>query len=374
MAVSPPTVDHGGLPPLEHPLEEGWALPARWYSDEHVLRAEHERIFSRSWQLACRIEQVREPGSFAAGRVGHVPIVVVRDREGVLRGFVNVCRHRNHLVASGEGCRATLQCPYHAWTYALDGSLVRAPRSDREPGFDLADFSLLPVAVDTWGPWVFANPAADAAPLADTLAGVAELVAESGVGLDTLVFDRRVEWDYPVNWKNALENYLECYHCAVAHPGLAKVVDVDVDAYSLVERALSSSQFAEVRAGVLDGSRPAPYRPHGEVARAQYHWLWPNTTINIEPGRPNLSIDVTYPTAAGRSIGFTDYWFGPDVSDDEKDELFRFSQQVGHEDASLVEHVQAGLDSGMVPQGRILPHSEQLIGHFQRLVHDALTG
>jgi choline monooxygenase len=374
MAISPSTAGIHDLPPLEHPLEDGWALPARWYSEDSVLRAEHERIFARSWQFACRLEQVREPGSFVATRVGHVPIVVVRGRDGELRGFVNVCRHRNHLVAEGEGCRATLQCPYHAWTYGLDGALVKAPRSDSEPGFDMADFSLLPVSVDTWGPWVFANPAADAAPLAGTLDGVTELVAESGVGLDTLVFHTRVEWEIPVNWKNAVENYLECYHCAVAHPGLAKVVDVDVDAYELVERSVSSSQFADVREGVLDGTRAAPYRPVGEVARAQYHWLWPNTTINIEPGRPNLSLDVTFPTAAGRTVGITDYWFGPDVSETEKDEIFRFSQQVGQEDASLVASVQAGLDSGMVPQGRILPRSERLIGHFQRLVRDALTG
>jgi choline monooxygenase len=366
-------VGERALPALEHPLEEGWTLPAGWYSSPAVLEAEHERIFARSWQFACRAEQVARPGSFATGRLGHVPVVVTRGRDGELRGFVNVCRHRNHLVAEGDGCRATLQCAYHAWTYDLDGRLVKAPRSEREPGFDMADFSLLPVGVDTWGPWVFANPAADAAPLADTLAGVAELVAESGVGLDTLVFHRRVEWDISVNWKTAIENYLECYHCAVAHPGLAKVVDVDADAYELVERPLSSSQFADVRPGVRDGSRPAPYRPSGEVERAQYHWLWPNTTINIEPGRPNLSLDVTYPTATGRTIGLTDYWFGPGVRDEEKEEIFRFSQQVGQEDASLVASVQAGLASGMVPQGRILPLSEQLIGHFQRLVHDAVA-
>jgi choline monooxygenase len=374
MGIPASTAGLVDIPALEHPLEDGWTLPAGWYAAESVLRSEQERIFARSWQFACRLEQVREPGSYVAGRAGHVPIVVVRDKDGELRGFVNVCRHRNHLVAEGEGCRATLQCPYHAWTYGLDGTLVKAPRSEREPGFDAAAFSLLPVAVDTWGPWAFVNPAADAPPLADTLEGVPELVADSGVDLDRLVFHRRVEWEIPVNWKNAIENYLECYHCAVAHPGLAKVVDVDPDAYALVERPLSSSQFADVREGVLDGTRDVPYRPHGEVARAQYHWLWPNTTINIEPGRPNLSLDVTLPTATGRTVGFTDYWFGPDLGEEEIDEIFRFSQQVALEDASLVASVQAGLDSGMVPQGRLLPMSERLIAHFQRLVYDAVAG
>ena len=358
---------------LDSSLREGWTLPARWYGDPAVLELEHDRIFARSWQYAGRVAQLDAPGSFFAARAGHVPVVVVRDRDGGIRGFVNVCRHRGHLVASGEGCRATLQCPYHAWTYDLDGRLLRAPRSEREPGFDPDAFALLPIAVGTWGPWVFVNPDPDAAPLSELLDGVTELVEASGVGLDTLRFSRRVEWEMPANWKNALENYLECYHCAVAHPGLAKVVDVDVESYSLVQRPLSSSQFAAVREGVREGTVAAPYRAIGSVEGAQYHYLWPNTTINIEPGPPNLSMDVTIPSGTGTTIGFTDYYFGPDVTEAEAEEVLAFSQQVAAEDQSLVENVQAGLDSRMVPQGRLLLSSERLIAHFQRLVFDALS-
>ena len=146
------------IPAIENPIEEGWTLPAGWYADEAVWALERERIFGRTWQYAGRTEQVREPRSFFVSQAGPVPVVVVRDREGTLRGFVNVCRHRGHPVVSGEGCRETLQCPYHAWTYDLDGSLRRAPRAEREPGFDPTALSLRPVAVDTWGPFVFVNP------------------------------------------------------------------------------------------------------------------------------------------------------------------------------------------------------------------------
>ena len=121
---------------LSASLAAGWTLPATWYSDPGIHELEKERIFARAWQYVGRAEAVAEEGSFLAGRVGHIPVVVVRGRDAELRGFVNVCRHRAHLVADGEGCRSTLQCPYHAWTYDLDGSLLRAPRSDREAGFD----------------------------------------------------------------------------------------------------------------------------------------------------------------------------------------------------------------------------------------------
>jgi phenylpropionate dioxygenase-like ring-hydroxylating dioxygenase large terminal subunit len=357
---------------IARPLADGWTLPASWYSDPAILKLEHERIFTKSWQYVGHVDSVATPGSFLASQVGHVPVVIVRDNDGEVRGFVNVCRHRGHLVATGSGCRATLQCPYHAWTYGLDGTLRAAPRSEREPGFDPDAFSLLPISVDTWGPFVFANVDADAAPLAESIAGVPELVASSGVDLSSLKLRERVEWEMPANWKNSIENYLECYHCPTAHPSLSKVVDVDVDSYRLVERELSSSQFGSIRPSVYAEGADVPYVPRGEVEGAQYHFIWPNTTVNIEAGRTNLSMDVTFPTATGRTKGWTDYYYGADVSDEESSELLAFAAQVAFEDQSLVESVQAGLDSGMVPQGRLLLSSEKLIAHFQRLISSAL--
>ena len=129
------------------------------------------------------------PGATSTAQIGHVPVVVVRTREGELRGFVNVCRHRGHLVASGEGCgcRETLQCPYHAWTYPRRPLRAR-PVPEREPGFDASTISLLPVAVDTWGPFVFVNPDPEAGSLADALGELPAAVAASGLDLDALRF------------------------------------------------------------------------------------------------------------------------------------------------------------------------------------------
>lgn len=354
-------------------LAAGWTLPAAWYSDPATLALEQERIFAPGWHYLAHAAAVAEPGSFLAGSAGLTPIVATRDDDGELRAFVNVCRHRGHLVASGDGCRRTLQCPYHAWTYGLDGRLLRAPRSEREPGFDPDALSLLPVAVESWGPLLFANADPEAAPLAGVLEGVRESVEASGVEFEQLRFHTRVAGDLAANWKTALENYLECYHCPVAHPGLAKVVDVDVDAYRLVERQLSSSQYGTVRPGVREGTVAADYVPADDVESAQYHYLWPATTLNIEPGRPNLGVDTWVPAGPGRTIGASDYYFGPDVTEAEKAEIVAFSQQVGFEDNALVEGVQAGLTSRAVPHGRLLGESERLIAHFQRLVCSAVA-
>ena len=214
-------------------LEAGYTLPAGLYSDSAILALERERIFKHTWQYACVTAQVAEPGDYFATKAGHIPIVLVRDKEGNLNGFVNVCRHRGHVVMQGSGHRETLQCPYHAWTYGLDGCLLRAPRSEREPGFDADNYSLFPVQVGTWGPFICANVDLEAGPLAETLGVLPDTIAETGIDLDSLKFHHRGEYVIEANWKIAVENYLECYHCPVAHPGFSSVIDVDPDAYVL---------------------------------------------------------------------------------------------------------------------------------------------
>ena len=225
----------------------GHTIPFDWYADPDVLRLERERIFRRTWQYAGRSDQVAEPGSFFTCDAGGIPIVVVRGDEEVLRAFLNVCRHRGSLVCEGEGRRETLQCPYHAWTYGLDGSLRAAPRADREPGFDRAELGLVPVLVDVLGAVRLRQPRPRGAPLADTLGELPELVASAGVELESLRFLKRAHSSYAANWKVCCENFLECYHCQVAHPAFSKVVDVSVDAYVLEQSRWFSTQLGPVR-------------------------------------------------------------------------------------------------------------------------------
>jgi len=332
-------------------------LPFAWYSDEETLRRERARIFARSWQYGGRAELVAEPGSFLATDAGGVPILVVRGKDGELRAFLNVCRHRGAVLTEGCGKRETIQCHYHAWTYDLDGSLRAAPRSDREPGFDKADWSLLPAQADTWGPFLFVNPDPDAPSLAEHLGDLPEILARD-VDLDGIVFHSRVEFGSNANWKIVVENFLECYHCPTAHPSFSDAVDVHPDRYRLEPHETFSAQFCEAR----------KTGEHG-----QFHLLYPNTGINVFPGPPNLSIGPIAPNGPHRTERYLDYFFAPGVDEDWLREFFAFDDQVGKEDTALVESVHRGMASGMLDHGRLLLGSEPLLAAFQRWVEARLN-
>jgi phenylpropionate dioxygenase-like ring-hydroxylating dioxygenase large terminal subunit len=335
------------------------------YSAADLVAVERERIFARSWQYVGHTGQLAEPGYFA-GRVGDLPVVITRDRDGEVRGFLNVCRHRGSIVAAGEEARATLQCPYHAWTYGLDGALLAAPRADREGGADASELSLRPISVGTWGPFVFANADAEGPPLEETLGRLPELVAEAGVDVGAIEFRSRAESTVEANWKLVAENFLECYHCSVAHPGFSALVDVSPESYLLDAGESFSTQLGPVRA---DGNG---YDTTGEVERSQFHFLWPNTMINIFPGRPNFSIGPVLPAGPTRTERFLDYFFAPEVAGAWVDELLEFDGQVGAEDRVLVENVQRGVSTGLIESGRLLPESERLIVDFQARVQAAI--
>ena len=343
-------------------------LPWSWYADPAVLRLERERIFRRFWQYVGRIEEVAEPGSYAATRAGDMPVVLVRDEGGTLCAFLNVCRHRGSLVCTGSGTRGTLQCPYHAWTYGLDGALLRAPRRERESGGELDGLGLVRLRLDTWGPFAFVCPDADAAPLSDFLGDIPERIADAGVDVDALRFLERSESECEANWKLCAENYLECYHCPTAHPGFSAVVDVSPDTYRLETHRWHMTQVGPVR--------PEPrgaYRPSGEVERGQFHLVFPGTVVNVMPGRPNISIGPIVPLAPERTYRSLDYLVEPDADEAWVADLLAFDAQVGAADLALVERVQAGVRSGLIDEGRLLPESERLVAHFQSLVLAALS-
>ena len=196
-------------------LDRGESLPAGWYTEPAFVALEDERIFRKAWAYVGPLAELAEVGSYVTGEAGTVPVVVVRNERG-LAGFVNVCRHRRHEVLSGRGTATMLQCPYHAWTYDLEGRLKRAPRVGPTSGLRLEDLLLLPLRVETLGPFVFATLDAAAPALRDCYGAVLDRIAASGVPLDSLALFSREDWKARANWKAMLENYLECYHCPVA--------------------------------------------------------------------------------------------------------------------------------------------------------------
>jgi choline monooxygenase len=339
-------------------------LPYDWYADPAVLRLEQRHVFARSWQYAARLDQVAEPGRLTTAWAGSLPLVLARARDGELRGFVNVCRHRGHVLCDGDARREAIQCPYHAWTYGLDGSLRNAPRADREPGFDRDALGLVPVSVEVFGPFVFVNPDTGAAPLADALGDLPAHLAEGGIDVDALRFHSRAESDdYACNWKICVENFLECYHCSVAHPALAKVLDVSADAYALAAQGALASQFGRPRERGDEAQA---------VAHGQFHLLFPGTVVNVMPGQPNLSIGPIVPRGPERTSRFLDYFVGPDADDEWVADHLALDERVGAEDRALVEAVQRGVSSGGLETGTLLAESEQLIAWFQTRVVEAL--
>jgi choline monooxygenase len=306
------------------------SLPWSWYSDPEILQLEGRNIFARTWQYVGHLGQVAGESSYFDVSAGQMPVVVARGRDGELRAFLNVSRHRGHLVASGKASAA-------------------------------------PALIDTWGPMIFVNPDVDAPPLSTVLGDVPRQLAEL-VDVDSLEFRFRTEFEVGANWKISCENFLECYHCSIAHPGFSAVVDVSPDAYRLESSGLVSSQFGPLRRHG-DSSFAG-----GEVSRSQFHFLWPNFGVNVFPGKPNLSCGPMLPIGPERTARFLDYFFAPGVEQSWVDELVEFDSQVGREDTVLVESVQRGVRSGLLDNGRLLAESEQLLAHFQRLCAAALAG
>jgi len=336
-----------------HATPDAATLPWDWYVSAEMLALEQARIFRSAWTYACPLEWVSEPGAYAACRAGDMPLMVVRGRDGELRAFVNVCRHRGSVIVSDRGRRETLQCPYHAWTYDLDGTLRKAPRSEREADFQPEELSLRSALVDTWGPFVFVSADTSAVSLAEALGPVPTLLDPS-----SLVFRERSEYAVQANWKIAVENYLECYHCPVAHQGFSRVVDTNPDRYLLEAHEGVWSQFGKAKDGTGD---------------CQFHLVWPSLKINVFPGFANVSIGPVWPAGTERTEGFLDYFFGSDASEQEISDLIALDNEVGREDAALVESVQRGVRSGAIERGRLLLDSEQLIRGFQNRVFAALS-
>jgi phenylpropionate dioxygenase-like ring-hydroxylating dioxygenase large terminal subunit len=355
-----------GRPQVQSQVE---TLPYSWYADPAVATAEQEHIFRRSWQYVGHLGELDGPGSMFPTQVGGLPLVVVLDRDESLRAFLNVCRHRGTILVNEPQRRGTIQCPYHAWTYGLDGSLRAAPRSKEEADFDMDCLGLVPAQVDTWGPFVFANPDVEAPGLDVALGDMPEVVAAHGLDVGGLRFHHRVHYELHANWKIAIENYLECYHCQLNHPGFVKLIDERAQRIEVA--GLRLSQFPPVHPDAHTDT--APYDVTGSVPTAQYHVLFPATKFNVNPGRPNLSIGPLWPLATDHTAAWLDYFFAEDTDEAWIEEMLAFDDQVGSEDVGLVEAVQRGVASGALASGRLLTKPEALIGAFQDIVRARLA-
>ncbi len=349
--------------------QSGAALPSHWYVDGGILEREFELIFERSWQCVGMTHELAGSGDFITGQAGRIPVVVIRDERGALRGYVNVCLHRCSVIAHGAGNADRLRCPYHAWTYDLDGQLVAAPRFNLQPDFDFSAFRLAEIQVGCLGPFVMVNADPSATPLAEQLDGLEDRMERDGLQFAGMVHAGHWESEQEANWKVLVENFNECYHCAVAHPDFSRLLAVDPEHYRSETSRWTSRSVVPLRArgtAAIDGY------PEGENDRGQYALLWPNFTLSQSPGPHRVVACWFEPITPNRTRMVCETFVDPRMSVEDIAALDRFSIQVAIEDQMLVESVQRGMRSGRVPRGYLMAETEHLVAHFDRLVAQAL--
>ena len=202
-----------------------------------------QAVFGKTWQWVCHVEKLRDQGSYVSATVAGMPIVIVRGKDGQLRAFYNVCKHRAHELLQGSGTTRNIVCPYHAWTYSLDGSLKAARRADKMEDFDKSEVCLDQVQVEEFGGMVYVNLDPTAQALGEQAPDLAEEIAFWAPDVAGLTHAKRFGYDVNTNWKNVIDNFLECYHCHIAHKEFVELVDMDT--YEVKTHGIWSSHFAE---------------------------------------------------------------------------------------------------------------------------------
>jgi choline monooxygenase len=267
-------------------LARASTLPSRFYFDPAVLEQEKDRVFGRTWQLVARLDDLARPGDFVPAAILDEPLIITHGMDGVLRGFYNVCRHRAGQVALSKGNRKSLQCRYHGWTYGLDGALRACPEMEETEDFRKADFGLVPVRVEHWGPFVFANLDEAAPPLREVMGAIPDEVAATGYDVEHMRLVERRDYVVECNWKVYVDNYLEGYHLPIAHPALFR--ELDYDSYRVETFRYYSKQHApirDLRPGRGARSRPA-LRPHtGRRGRCAVLLALPEHDVQHLPGQ-----------------------------------------------------------------------------------------
>ncbi|MGA5653161.1 aromatic ring-hydroxylating oxygenase subunit alpha [Streptomyces seoulensis] len=350
-------------------------LPGRYYTDPEVFRREQEALLESMWFCAVRGADLDRPGAFRTVQVGRESVLVTRDRTGALRAFLNVCRHRGARLCTEESgdVRRSLQCPYHAWTYGLDGKLVAAPDLTKMPDVDRDRYGLIKVALREWLGYAWVCLADEPPSFEDTVqhAAVERLGDPAAIehyGTEHLALGKRVTYDVRANWKLIVENFMECYHCATIHPELTEVLPEFADGYAAQYYVGHGAEFgADVAGFTVDGSAGFGRLP--EVAEEQdrrYYAITvrPNVFVNLVPD--HVILHRMFPLAEDRTVVECDWLYAPEVVASGADvsksaELFH---RVNVQDFAACERTQPAMSSRAYRGGGVLVPTEHHIGAF----------
>lgn len=374
------------------PVDEASTLIAEAYRDPCFFRLEQDKLFSRSWVAVGLTDQLRNPGDTIVVEVASQPIIVTRDREGSLRAFYNVCRHRGTLLLR-ESCSVKMfQCPYHKWAYDLEGNCIGTPYFETSdipdhmrPAFDMTgvrnfdrnDYSLFPVNVDSWGPLIFVNLEQEAPPLEEWLGELPERLDD--YGLANWVTAQEKTYDFAANWKLIAENYMEHYHLPWVHPELFKVSRVE-DHY----RWQGDGMYTGFCTMPISRDEESNWLTlplletlsEEDQQSAKFVWIFPNVSITVLPN--HTFVMMLQPEAYNKTRELT-YLLVPPGTDEsehqsEVGQLMSFWDLINTQDLEIVERVQAGIETEAFKAGRMCYHFEELIHRFQNMVIDRMVG
>jgi choline monooxygenase len=348
----------------DRPLERALTIPASWYLDENLHQLELQTVFARSWQLAGRNDQVDSPGQYITTEIAGSPVVAVRGSDNVLRGFFNVCRHHAATVMTApEGTTGYLRCPYHGWTYSLEGSLKGTPDFSDVCDFDRAANGLIPVEIAAWEKWFFVRTSGGGPSLQDALGE--ELMNQiRTLDLGNLHWMERRHYTFDCNWKVFIDNYLDGgYHVPHLHKGLDSVLDYGKYTVTNGERfCLQRSPM------VAEGAQPQI----GAVRKgdqALYYWIYPNFMINWYQG--SLDTNLVIPHGVDKTEVIFDFYFA-DISEETRGAnlaSIAVGQLIQDEDEKICRSVQRGLGSRAYDAGRLSVRREAGEHLFHRLLH-----
>jgi Rieske 2Fe-2S family protein len=337
-------------------------MPREYYTSDGILREERERVFANTWVCVGREADIAEPGAYFLADVAGESLIIVRDKAGAVRAHFNVCRHRGTRICVARSGKfgETIQCPYHAWTYKLDGRLVGAPHMNEVPDFAMEDHPLHQAALGTWEGFLFVNLASDPVPFADAFAPMAGRFTR--YNLRSLTTVRRIDYDVNANWKLILQNYSECLHCPTIHPELSTKLPYTSGANDLTEGPFLGG-YMEIKAphesATMSGRACAI--PLGEMRgdehnRAYYYTLFPAMMLSLHPDYAVFySVQAVAPD---RSLVRCEWMVHPDapakpgynIADAEE-----FWDRTNRQDWDICERSQAGVSSRVYAPGPYSP-------------------
>jgi len=349
------------------PLSEASTPPRSWYSDPPVLELEQRTVFSLSWQMAGRAQQLQEPGQYITCDVAGEPILLVTGHDGVVRAFYNVCRHHAATVMPEPQGRAEhLRCPYHGWTYNLEGALVAAPEFGGVCNFDKSGNGLAPVQTAIWQGWIFVKLVSNGPALQEFLGeDLARQIQK--FELQQLSWFERRSYTVQCNWKVFVDNYLDGgYHVPHIHGALNSVLDYS--AYTIETGDRFCLQSSPIRRGNADAQTSETRK-----GQALYLWIYPNFMVNWYEGVMDTNLVV--PRGLDRTEVIFDYYF-TDVSEKAREKnltSITVSERIQDEDVAICESVQRGLSSRSYSTGRLSLRREAGEHLFHRLLHADLN-